>query len=101
MTTYEVGHRTVYGYDREVTSSYGRAYLLPRDAPGQICHGGRITVEPDADLLAERADFYGNRASYLEVRTPHRELVVECRSLVEVTRQPADLTTLGTRAWDT
>ncbi|MET7402026.1 transglutaminase family protein [Dactylosporangium sp. NPDC005572] len=101
MTTYEVAHRTVYGYDHEVTSSYGRAYLLPRDAPGQTCHGGRITAEPGADVLAERADFYGNRAAYLEVRTPHRELVVECRSLIEVTRQPADLATLGTRAWDT
>jgi transglutaminase-like putative cysteine protease len=98
---YEVRHRTSYGYGDGVTASYGRAYLLPRDTAGQRCRSSTIRVEPDADVLAERTDFYGNRAVYLEVHTPHHELVVESVSVVDVARKPADLRVRGARAGDT
>ncbi|MFD0575865.1 transglutaminase N-terminal domain-containing protein [Dactylosporangium darangshiense] len=100
MTVYEISHRTAYAYDDDVTTSYGRAYLRPRDTPGQRCRSSRITVRPGTDVLAERTDFYGNRAAYFEVRTLHRDLVVEARSVVEVDREPVDLEVLGARAWD-
>jgi transglutaminase-like putative cysteine protease len=98
--TYEIRHRTSYAYEHEVTSSYGRAYLLPRDTAEQHCRSSRITAKPETDVLAERIDFYGNRTAYLELRAPHRELVVESRSVVEVAREPVDLEVLGNRGWD-
>jgi len=100
VTVYEISHRTAYAYDDDVTTSYGRAYLQPRDGSGQRCRSSRITVRPGTDVLAERTDFYGNRAAYFEVRTLHRDLVVEARSVVEVNREPVDLEVLGARAWD-
>jgi transglutaminase-like putative cysteine protease len=93
--TYEVRHRTAYAYENEVTSSYGRAYLLPRDTAEQQCRSSRITTRPGTEVLAERIDFYGNRTAYLELRAPHQELVVESRSVVEVAREPVDLEVLG------
>lgn len=100
MNSYEVRHRTLYSYKGHVTSSYGRAHLLPRDTDDQVCRESRLTVQPTADVLAEHTDFYGNRAVYLEVHTPHRQLLVESVSIVDVTRDPVDLTALGRRAWD-
>ncbi len=91
---YEVTHRTVYRYDNEVTSSYGRAHLMPREAAGQRCRSGRVEVSPSPDLLADHADYFGNRSTYLEVRTPHTELAVTAVSAVEVWREPADLSAL-------
>jgi len=34
--TYRVVHTTRYTYSGDVTTSYGRAHLLPRPAPGQV-----------------------------------------------------------------
>ena len=33
---YEVTHRTVYRYSDDVTSSYGRGFLTPRDSVQQL-----------------------------------------------------------------
>jgi transglutaminase-like putative cysteine protease len=92
--TYEVRHRTRYTYDDEVTASYGRAYLVPRDAPGQECVESRLVVEPAAARTSESADFYGNASVYFEVHEPHTVLDVLAVSRVDVFREPADLTAL-------
>jgi transglutaminase-like putative cysteine protease len=91
---YEVTHRTAYRYDDEVTGSYGRAHLTPREAPGQRLRSGRIEVTPHPELITERVDWFGNRCTYLEVHRPHTELVVTAVSVVEVSRAAADLATL-------
>ena len=31
---YRVTHRTEYGYERDVSESYGQLHLLPRELPG-------------------------------------------------------------------
>ncbi len=51
MRTYEVRHRTRYRYDQQVTASYGRAYLTPRDAPGQVCRSTRLDIEPGPETV--------------------------------------------------
>ena len=45
MTTYRVTHRTAYEYSGEVSTSFGRAHLLPRTQPDQRCSEARVTVE--------------------------------------------------------
>jgi transglutaminase-like putative cysteine protease len=88
---YEVRHRTEYRYGDDVTSSYGWAYLTPRDLADQVCLSSQVEVSPPATLHSEVVDYFGNRASYFEVHEPHRRLVVTSTSLVEVSRIPADL----------
>jgi transglutaminase-like putative cysteine protease len=98
--TYQVTHRTEYGYDDDVTASYGQAYMTPRDVTGQWCLSSRLEVEPAADLVTHTEDFYGNHAAYLEVHTPHRRLVVTSTSIVEVRRPPTDLGVVDALTWE-
>ncbi len=89
--TYELVHRTAYTYDEPVTSSYGRAVLLPRELPEQRVHRRVLEVEPAPADTAEHVDYFGNTSSYFAVTAPHSELVVTARSLVTVDRPGADL----------
>jgi transglutaminase-like putative cysteine protease len=84
--TYELVHRTAYAYDEAVTSSYGRAVLLPRDLPGQRVHRRALEVEPTPADRADHVDYFGNTSSYFAVTAAHTELVVTARSLVTVHR---------------
>ena len=43
------------------------------------------------DLIRESEDFYGNRSAYVEVLSPHLELVVTALSRVQVDRHPPAL----------
>lgn len=97
---YEVRHRTRYGYDDEVTASYGRAYLVPRDAPGQSCLEHRLEVTPRPLFSHESVDLYGNRSVYFEVHTGHDVLDVLAVSRVVVDRPPPALAVLGDLSWE-
>ncbi|OZG28573.1 hypothetical protein BH683_013695 [Williamsia sp. 1138] len=85
---YRVTHRTRYDYDNVVSSSYGRAYLQPRDLPGQRVLTSEIEIDPEPSDRSTGVDIYGNSDSYFHVRTPHRRLEVTGMSTVEV--DPAD-----------
>ncbi|MCF7553188.1 transglutaminase family protein [Pseudonocardia sp. WMMC193] len=86
MTTYRVTHRTTYTYDDDVTTSFGRAHLLPRTQPDQRCADARVRLDPEPDELREHTDAFGNRSTYFCVRRPHRELTVLAQSTVTVDR---------------
>jgi transglutaminase-like putative cysteine protease len=81
---YQVEHRTKYSYSGEVTNSYGRAYLTPRDLPGQRLLSHDIRIDPAPSDRSVGADVYGNITSYFHVTTEHRALTVVGESLVEV-----------------
>ncbi|GAA2887804.1 transglutaminase family protein [Pseudonocardia halophobica] len=85
-STYRVTHRTAYAYSGEVTTSFGRAHLLPRTQPDQRCSEARVAVDPAPDELHEHVDAFGNRSTYFCVRTPHRALTVLAESTVTVDR---------------
>ncbi|QBS42474.1 transglutaminase family protein [Nocardia sp. CS682] len=81
---YRVAHRTTYCYSDEVASSYGRAYLTPREFPGQQLLSHDISIDPAPSDQSIGPDVYGNTTSYFHVTAPHRTLVVTGDSLVEV-----------------
>jgi transglutaminase-like putative cysteine protease len=87
--SYRITHATTYGYDADVTTSYGRAHLLPRTRPGQECTASALTVSPEPAELREHVDLFGNRSSYFAVTTPHRTLRVLAESTVTVAGRPA------------
>ncbi|OBB59848.1 hypothetical protein A5757_12265 [Mycobacterium sp. 852013-51886_SCH5428379] len=81
---YGITHRTVYDYSGDVTSSYGRGFLTPRDTVGQRCLTHRLDIEPAPTDSSTSRDVYGNLSSYFHVTERHRRLAVVSRSLVEV-----------------
>jgi transglutaminase-like putative cysteine protease len=97
---YSLVHRTAYEYDDLVTSSFGLTHLLPRVTDNQRPLAARLEIEPEPLDVREHVDFFGNRAAYVEVDTPHTRLVVTARSEVEVlAREPIDLQQ-QTTAWE-
>lgn len=81
---YRVFHRTCYTYDDEVSSSYGRCYLTPRDLPYQRVRETETVISPEPADRSVGVDVYGNIDAYFHVRTAHRALEVTTTSIVEV-----------------
>jgi transglutaminase-like putative cysteine protease len=98
--SYEVRHTTQYTYDDEVTASYGRTFVTPRDLPTQVCRSARIVVDPAPALLSEHVDSFDNRTTYFEVHRAHRRLSVTAVNQVEVSRQRPDLSVLSALTWE-
>ncbi|ACV79660.1 transglutaminase family protein [Nakamurella multipartita] len=88
---YRIQHRTVYRYSDEVSTSFGRGYLRPREIPdGQRCLSYSLAIEPEPSDLTHDIDVYGNPNTYFHVTTGHTELVVTGLSEVEVQRPAFD-----------
>lgn len=81
---YRVIHRTCYTYDDDVSSSYGRCHLRPRDLPYQRVISSAVSIEPEPDDRSTGLDVYGNADTYFHVHTPHTELQVTSESIVDV-----------------
>jgi transglutaminase-like putative cysteine protease len=89
--SYEITHRTVYRYSEDVTSSYGRGFLTPRDSSRQRCLSHELLLEPEAADSSTSRDAYGNISSYFHVTERHRRLCVTSHSVVEVDPPPDEL----------
>lgn len=87
---YEITHRTVYRYSDDVTSSYGRGFLTPRDLPWQRCLSHELLIDPEAADSSTSRDAYGNLSSYFHVTERHRTLSITSHSVVEVDRPAPD-----------
>lgn len=82
---YRVWHQTAYTYDEPVTDSYGSCHLVPRERASQRVIEQRVEVRPVPGDVTHDVDYFGNTATYFQVTEPHRELVIEATSDVEVT----------------
>jgi transglutaminase-like putative cysteine protease len=99
MRTYRITHRTAYAYEEDVSASYGRMRLLPRNIPGQRCVQSSVWLDPVPSDHSQYIDLFGNRVDYFSIHQPHRELVITAESLVEVDA-PAGLPLAGDLPWD-
>lgn len=97
---YELVHRTTYRYPQPVTTSYGRAVLLPRDLPDQRRHAAEVTVDPAPADTDRHADWFGNTSTYFAVTTPHTALTVTAAATLTVSRRRADVATLPGVPWE-
>jgi transglutaminase-like putative cysteine protease len=91
---YEVRHRTTYTYDADVEACYERGPLRLRETPQQQVESHSVSVTPEPDFVTEHTDHFGNNTQYLEIRTPHTELVVDKRTVVTVDWPVIDLAAL-------
>jgi transglutaminase-like putative cysteine protease len=97
---FDLVHRTTYTYADDVTDSYGRTTLTPRDLPDQRCVSSTLEIDPVPADTASHVDYFGNRSTYFAVTTRHRRLQVTARSRVEVTRHAPDPARLPDVAWE-
>ncbi|MFT4234897.1 MAG: transglutaminase family protein [Microbacterium sp.] len=81
---YRVTHRTAYGYDDDVDDSYGVAHLVPRPLPWQYVADHTLAISPRPLTLRTELDGYGNELTYFQVTEPHRELVIDSVSDIDV-----------------
>jgi len=88
---YQISHSTVYRYSDDVTSSYGRGFLTPRDSSRQRCLSHELVIEPEAADSSTSRDGYGNISSYFHVTERHNTLSIHSNSVVEVDPPPPDL----------
>ena len=92
---YRITHRTTYRYSDDVTSSYGRGFLTPRDSAQQRCLSHELLVAPEPADASTSLDVYGNISSYFHVTQPHRQLTVTGSAVVQVDPPPPELYTTG------
>lgn len=81
---YRVRHSTIYSYDDDVQACYERGFLRPLETWSQQVLTNEVRVSPEPDVVSEHVDHFGNHSFYVEVRTPHRELVVAKTAFVDV-----------------
>ncbi len=85
---YKIIHRTTFRYIYPVAVGKHAACLKLRSLPGQQVASSELHIEPTPATTSERVDYFGNRLFFFTVQEPHRELIVESRSRVEVERDP-------------
>ena len=100
MTAARTGHAHVrsYAYDQPVTRVVQRG---PADAPATGL-AAPLESEPArraGDLEYRYVDYWGTQVRVFEALAPHRELVVEARSLVEVDARAAPAPPTRHMAW--
>jgi transglutaminase-like putative cysteine protease len=87
---YRVRHHTRYDYDAAVAQCHNIAYMMPRNTWRQRCLQADVLVSPQPAMLAERSDYFGNRACHFTIESTHWSLEVSAHSLVDVREDMQD-----------
>ena len=85
---YDIRHVTTYSYESPVSFARCTLRLEPKSGDGQelISHGVEIRPRP-SDRTARR-DFFGTLTESVVIEVAHRNLRIDSRSRVSVSRQP-------------
>jgi transglutaminase-like putative cysteine protease len=81
---YKVTHRTTFKYRYPVAVGKHVACLKPRVLPGQKVARCELRIDPVPATFTERIDYFGNVHCFFTIQEPHKELVVESCSEVQV-----------------
>jgi transglutaminase-like putative cysteine protease len=81
---YAVRHLTTYSYDSEVAYARCALRLTPTTNALQTLLESSISVTPGASAKTIKTDPYGGQVVSMIIDTPHDELVIESRCLVDV-----------------
>ena len=81
---YNVSHRTTYRYSYPVSVGEHVACLKPRSFSRNKLVQNKLTIDPQPSTLTERIDYFGNILSFFTVEEPHKVLIVEAKSQVEI-----------------
>jgi transglutaminase-like putative cysteine protease len=76
-----VVHRTILDYDDEIADTTMEMRLRPRDEAGQRVLSYELLVDPRGPIRSYH-DAFGNEVQVYNYRPPHKQVVVEARSVV-------------------
>jgi transglutaminase-like putative cysteine protease len=95
---YRIHHASTYSYDQAVTASFNEVRQTPAAAPWQTPLESVLHVD-QSSWQFRYSDYWGTQVRVFEAHGPHRELVVDVTSLVEVdgSRRSGPAAELG---WD-
>ena len=98
---YDIRHKTTFDYEDVVLVSHHVLHLAPRRHPHQTCLESETVVTPKPAVDSVGEDYFGNPIQHLTVQKPHKQLVVDAHSRVEV-RPAVPLAALEQSApWET
>jgi transglutaminase-like putative cysteine protease len=89
---YAVRHRTTYAYESEVTFARCVLRLTPRTSADQSLQSNEVEVTPAPSRETTSVGAFGEQVRSVLVTQPHRRLVIEARSRVDVRAPPIDFT---------
>jgi transglutaminase-like putative cysteine protease len=81
---YRIAHQTHYRYSDPVDVANHVACLRPRELPRQHVLEFDLAITPRPAMFIERIDYFGNTHQIFSIQSPHRELLVRSRALVDV-----------------
>ena len=88
---YRVKHRTAYAYESEVTFARCVLRLTPRSLATQAVLESRITIKPEPTLTFTRIGPLDEQTTTVMIETPHKALIIEAVSRVDVNTPPTRL----------
>jgi transglutaminase-like putative cysteine protease len=81
---YSLRHRTTYDYEEEVTFARCVLRLTPRSSATQTVLKSLVNVTPKPSATREGRGPFGEQTLTVIIDRPHKELVIEARSTVDV-----------------
>ncbi|MBN9179399.1 MAG: transglutaminase family protein, partial [Microbacterium sp.] len=96
MKRLRIEHATGFAYHGDVSASYNEARMLPGTTDSQFVLSSSLDIEPSTSVNSY-VDYFGTRVSAFDVLSPHSELKITARSLVEVRPRPVEH---GGLTWD-
>jgi transglutaminase-like putative cysteine protease len=87
---YNVRHRTTYSYEGVVTFARCVLRLTPRSSATQTVLESSIAITPPPSRSRERTGPFGERTLTVVIDQPHRKLIIEARSRVDVHAPPVE-----------
>jgi transglutaminase-like putative cysteine protease len=83
---YDIRHVTSYAYDSMVSFARCSLRLEPRSGDGQQLISHAVEIRPRPADRTVRRDFFGTHTESVLIETPHRNLRIDSRSRVSVSR---------------
>ncbi len=83
---YDIRHVTSYSYESPVSFARCSLRLEPRTGDGQQLISHAVDIRPRPADRAIRHDFFGTHTESVLIETPHRNLRIDSRSRVSVSR---------------
>jgi transglutaminase-like putative cysteine protease len=87
---YDVRHVTTYAYDSAVSFARCTLRLEPRSGDGQQLISHTVEIRPRPAERTVRRDFFGTHTESVLIETAHRNLRIDSRSRVSVSRKVLD-----------
>ena len=85
---YDIRHVTTYAYESPVSFARCSLRLEPQSGDGQQLVSHSVEIRPRPAERTVRRDFFGTHTESVLIETAHRNLRIDSRSRVSVSRQP-------------